>query len=199
MKYTPQQYEVARKFRDFYYGKKDDKFWETLSESRKDEWVYGSLTRNHSEFSRSSFGNPWDQTEEFFNQKEKTVKPNSYTFVSTDKDVDLLRIIREALAESPFILIEKKNRNSNKTDTFLLVHESILNNPSTYKLPLYGVDFHKNWGIVNLGGFPGTNLTGTGYRAHEIFDYPTRKLRAEIEAVIKALNPKNTKTTVTVW
>ena len=51
--------------------------------------------------------------------------PSSYTFVSTDEDVDLLRIIREAPAGSPFILIEKRNRN-NKTDTFLLVHETVL-------------------------------------------------------------------------
>jgi hypothetical protein len=207
MKYTPQQYEIAKKFREFYYKEVNQGdyletgWWEKMGEDTWNRWT--SLYQTGEGFlpqDKAAGDRARKLTDEFFKEKEvKTVKPSSYTFVSTDKDVDLLRIIREAPAGSPFILIEKRNRN-NKTDTFLLVHEKVLNNPAVKNFPLYlGPGVQSNWGILRLGNFPGISLDGSGYRGHRIFNHPTHKLRAEIENIIKALNPKDTKTTVTVW
>ena len=195
MKYTPEQYERGKKYYEFY-------FEHTIPDSY-DLDGYVRCYLNAPNIGSAAEKEAFRKTEEFFAAKENKVKvstPSNYTFVSTDKDVDLLRIVREARDGSPFILIEKKNRTSNKTDTFLLVHEKVLNNPTLSNLRLYGERVENNWGVYSLGHFPGKDLEGTGYQGHFVNgDRNVSNLRAEIEAVIKALNPKDTKTTVTVW
>ena len=205
MKYTNKQYEIAKKFREFYYKETnaedspllEDGWWERMRYFTWDRWA-------ELYFTGQGFL-PQDRarklTDEFFAAKENKVKtPSSYTFVSTDKDVDLLRIIREA-PDAQFILIEKKNRNTNKVISHLLIHEKVLNNPTVKNLKIYELPVDRNWGVDSLGYFPGKSLIGTGYQGHYLCDYNynVSTVRAEIEAVIKALNPKDTKTVVTVW
>ena len=192
MKYTEDEYARGRKYYEFYFGRPiPDSF---------DVNVFTRCYMNAPETGSPKEKAAFRKTEEFFAAKENKLTPSSYTFVSTDKDVDLLRIIREA-GDVQFILIEKKNRNTNEVIAHLLIHEKVLNNSAVKNLKIYGLPVDRNWGVNRLGYFPGKSLIGTGYQGHRLYpgDGDVEKIRAEIEAVIKALNPKDTRTTVTVW
>jgi len=192
MKYTEEQYERGRRFRQMYYGgdQKDYDNWETLSEWRRDDWVEGYLTPLHQDFLQESGLKARTKTYEFFAAKEKKVTPSIYTFVSTDKGVDLLRIANEADEGTKFILIECKNRNTGLTGkVWLLVSHAALNNPVLQNGILYDQQITPSWGI---------SFT-EGWRVHFVAPESVQGVREQIELLIRSLNPKDTKTTVTVW
>jgi hypothetical protein len=183
MKYTSQQYEKAQKFYEFYIGIPVTRQWVS------DSWVRWYLqtpiigTKSEKEAFR--------KTEEFFKEKElKTENPSSYTFVSTDKDVDLIRVVEEAPEGANFILVESRDRNNNVLKkSWVLVSRSALQNPRLQNGTLHNQAVSPSWGITFT----------KGWRISFVTQNYVQAVRENIEALLRVLNPKNTKTTVTVW
>lgn len=133
-----------------------------------------------------------------------------YDFVSTVEGIDVERIVKEAPKGTPFILIEVKEKDSNrKLGWALLVRNSVLNHPDLASE--VGEDYIRGYslGERDLGGdiIPwivgddwGSSYLG-GIRLHSFRvisgegKFPGY-IKQEIAGIRGILNPKNIRTTV---
>jgi hypothetical protein len=193
-KHTPEEYEKARLYRAAYCG--NDSWEEIVSH---DNWVhlYHAAILNKTPDELKARQTADKQYEERNPVKSKT--PNTYSFVSAKDDVDVLRIISEAPKGSPFILIEIHNRAGNgvenKVSAFLLVHTDLTTDPRTRDLTVY-IGTLKKWDIETPWF---ADLTKTSYFGHDLFLRKVSEVREQIAQVMKALSPKDSRTTVTVY
>jgi hypothetical protein len=113
------------------------------------------------------------------------LKSNQYSFVAKEEDVDYTRIVREAPKGTPFILVEERSRDNQAKNWALFVHVSVLNDSRLGLVTYWGDKWedepstHDYRYVRRLGAFPGL-------------------LRKEIDSIKRSLNPKNTKTVVTL-
>ena len=113
---------------------------------------------------------------------------NKYEFVSREEDIDFNRILREAPKGTNFILVEARTRdNSRVKEWALLIHNSVLTNPLVQ-------GFSPEWGEDEVAS---TKLFS--YRVTGGEGKAPGKIKKQIEDIKKALNPKDTKTVVTLF
>lgn len=118
-----------------------------------------------------------------------------YSFVSAEQDVDYVRIVREAPAGTLFIVVEERNRFTNRAKGWvLLVHNTILRNDDLKYHNLAGetLGVCGGWGQKDLPNgkelFSYRFVVGSGKFPREILQ--------EIEKLKKLVSKKNTITTV---
>jgi hypothetical protein len=124
---------------------------------------------------------------------------HSYEFISRFIDIDLKRIIKEAPENSPFILIESRDRTSNKPLAWvLLVSLLILKDERTNDLVLANDFISPLWGNRSLykNNLDIIYVANLGYRAITKLGKFPGKCKQEIENIKAVMNQKDTITTV---
>ena len=128
---------------------------------------------------------------------------DKYEFVSREEDIDFNRILREAPKGTNFILVEARTRdNSRVKEWALLIHNSVLTNPLVQGFCIHEDDFDDRdenhispeWGEDEVAS---TKLFS--YRVTGGEGKAPGKIKKQIEDIKKALNPKDTKTVVTLF
>lgn len=124
--------------------------------------------------------------------KENKMQDNKYHFVSSEEDVDYLRILRETPTNTMFVLVEEKSRTNKPRKWSLFVHLSVLHNDQAQGKCLCGLKVNPNWGITSLPhseDFPYRYISRVG-------KFPGI-IKQEIERLRRGKSPKNTITKVT--
>jgi len=133
------------------------------------------------------------------NQVSVSVTDNSYTFVSERKDVDFVRIVREAPAGTPFIVIEIKDRATGKSrygnepEILVLIHNNVVKNPRAKDLKVLGYKISDSGYWSND---PASVPHLYSYVGRWVYEDKVNTFRNEIAKVKKALNSKDTVTKV---
>ncbi len=121
----------------------------------------------------------------------------NYSFVAAWEDVDYMRILKEAPEGTPFVLVETQTRTRQAKDWYLFIHQDILSNEKVQGLIVGGRNcvsliktISPTWGHEDNDTVPVTYRFISGDGA--IPGY----IKQQVEAVKRALNPKDTKTKV---
>ena len=127
---------------------------------------------------------------------------NQYSFVSAEEDVDYDRILRETPRGTLFILVEERTRDNQAKDWSLFVHNKVLSDPRVQGVSLGDTGAYKEvrtvsptWGWDEMGE---TKLHS--YRMADIGpDAIPGYVRKTIDYIKRTLNPKDTRTVVTLF
>ena len=123
----------------------------------------------------------------------------NYSFVAAWEDVDYMRILKEAPEGTPFVLVETQTRNKQAKDWYLFIHQDILSNEKAQGVIVGGrkcvstiKTISSTWGHEDSDTAPDTYRFISGDGA--IPGY----IKQQVEAVKRALNPKDTRVVVTM-
>jgi hypothetical protein len=124
---------------------------------------------------------------------------NVYSFVSAEEDVDFIRIVREAPKDTQFILVETRTRQNQAKESTLLVNNDVLRDERVQGYPLADLyvenSVRPDWGHSDS---PDTNGKLYSYRYWAFQGAFPGKVRKQVDNIKRALNPKDTKTIVTL-
>ena len=122
-------------------------------------------------------------------QLRKMETGNSYDFVSREDDIDYVRIVKEAPAKTPFILVEERDRLSGRPKHWsLFIHNDVLNHPAL-------VNFFGGWGLneISYGGSSKKLYSYRVFGGDGKFPGYTKQF---LEFIRRRINPKNIRTSV---
>jgi hypothetical protein len=120
---------------------------------------------------------------------------DKYNFVARKNDVDYIRIVREAPKNTPFILVEEKNRKGQPRVSVLLIHKSVLSHHKLQGMEVSGESISPSWGHKN-SPFEDKKLLYS-YKYVVFQGKLPGFIKKEVESLRVALNPKDTKVLVT--
>ena len=201
MKYTSEQLELGRKFRNTYFSqvgpsKIHDPEWEELCEQTHENWT-------------NFYFNPVsDQDRKIRETVDKennlnTAEPeHSYDFVSTYEGIDFVRIVKEAPKGTPFILVEAKTKQGNHPIAWaLLIHNDVLSDNRVEGYCIHEEEVNDEdkdhispeWGDNVIAG-----KTLYSYRHVGGEGRAPGRIKQQIETIKSALNPKDVRTKVTL-
>jgi hypothetical protein len=211
-RFTDEEYKYGRLFRTIAYPHYEiEDPWDKMEQYAKDNWaeIYkfklcNDSDRHHMENVHLIAKKERDfavNTTEKIEKSENELKKNQYSFVAAKSDIDYDRILREAPKGTLFLLVERRTRTDQADDWSLFVHNTVLTDERVEGVLLGHKDTHRsltgissNWGYSKIGD---TELHS--YRVIGAKGSVPGYVRKNIDHIKRALNPKDTKTVVTIF
>ena len=189
--YSAKQYKYGKIFRDMGWPHFEQSVpWDSLEQYAKDNWA--KMFANEDGKERP------DVMKKVLEMARKEEDYANYSFVSTEEDVDYVRIINEAPEGTPFILVETRTRTNQAKEWHLFIHNDVLQNPLAQGV--YVGDELTHPLIKTLGPEWGYEDCVSGhlenYRCISGDGATPGYVKQQVVSVKRLLNVKNTKTFV---